>query len=63
VWRSSISTCRTVSASDRSCEAIVHGDKTLLKQFVVAGNRGPTGAVIERVETSTLPVDPPNRPV
>ncbi len=51
-----VGSCRLLD--DGTCEAIVQGEKTLLKQFIVACKRGPTGAVVDRIETCTLPVDP-----
>ena len=48
-------TCRQLP--DGSCEAIVQGERTLVKQFVVACKRGPAEATVERIEQSTLPVD------
>jgi len=42
---------------DGSCEAIVQGEKNLVKQFVVACKRGPAEATVERVEVSAMPVD------
>lgn len=50
-----VGTCRQLP--DGSCEAIVQGEKNLLKQFVVACKRGPSEAFVERVEVSTMPVD------
>ncbi len=48
--------CRLLG--DGSCEAIVQGDRTLVKQFVVACKRGPAEATIDRIETEAVPVDP-----
>ena len=42
---------------DGSCEAIVQGQKTLVKQFVVACKRGPAEATVDTIETQTMPVD------
>ena len=41
-----------------ACEAIVQGEKSLVKQFVVACKRGPTEASVDRIETEPLTVDP-----
>ncbi len=51
-----VGTCRQLA--DGSCEAIVQGEKNLVKQFVVACKRGPSEALVERIEISSLPVDP-----
>lgn len=51
-----VGTCRQLP--DGTCEAIVQGEKNLLKQFVVACKRGPSEAFVERVEVSSMPVDP-----
>lgn len=42
---------------DGSCEAIVQGDKKLVKQFVIACKRGPAEAKVETVEQEVQPVD------
>lgn len=42
---------------DGVLEADVQGNRTLVKQFVVACKRGPAGAEIDRVETETMAVD------
>ena len=42
---------------DGSCEAIIQGERSLVKQFIVACKRGPSEASVERIETETLPVD------
>ena len=42
---------------DGRCEAIVQGDKTLVKQFVVACKRGPTEARVDKVDHEAEPVD------
>lgn len=41
-----------------SCEAIVQGERRFIKQFIVACKRGPSEAVVERIESSVLRVDP-----
>ncbi|MEO8540579.1 MAG: acylphosphatase [bacterium] len=51
-----VGTCKLLE--DGSCEAIVQGERTLVKQFVVACKRGPSGAQVDGVETSTLRPDP-----
>ncbi len=43
---------------DGACEVIVQGEKSLVKQFVVACKRGPTEASVDRIETEPLTVDP-----
>lgn len=48
--------CRILE--DGTCEVIVQGNKTLVKQFIVACKRGPDGATVADIETSTMPVDP-----
>jgi len=50
-----VGSCRQLP--DGSCEAIVQGEKNLVKQFTVACKRGPAEAVVERVEVSPMPVD------
>jgi acylphosphatase len=48
--------CRQLD--DGTCEAIVQGERSLVKQFVVACKRGPSEATVERIETQPMPVDP-----
>ncbi|MGE0601708.1 MAG: acylphosphatase [Dehalococcoidia bacterium] len=48
--------CRQLE--DGTCEAIVQGERRFIKQFIVACKRGPAEATVERIESSTLPVDP-----
>jgi len=43
---------------DGNCEAIVQGERSLVKQFIVACKRGPAEATVERIEVSPQPVDP-----
>ncbi len=43
---------------DGRCEAVVQGDRLLVKQFVVACKRGPSEASIEGIEQIVEPVDP-----
>ena len=43
---------------DGTCEAIIQGEKQLVKQFVVACKRGPSEASVDHIETETMPVDP-----
>jgi len=43
---------------DGSCEAIVQGDRRVIKQFVIACKRGPAEANVERIEISLLAIDP-----
>jgi acylphosphatase len=40
------------------CEAVIQGERKLVKQFIVACKRGPAEATVEKVELSTLPVEP-----
>lgn len=42
---------------DGTVEAIVQGDRQLVKQFVIACKRGPAEATIEGIEVTNLPVD------
>jgi len=42
---------------DGRCEAVVQGDRQLVKQFVVACKRGPTEASIAAIEHFVEPVD------
>lgn len=48
--------CRQLS--DGSCEAIVQGDRRMIKQFVIACKRGPAEANVERIESSLMAIDP-----
>ena len=48
--------CRQLE--DGTCEAIVQGEKNLVKQFVVACKRGPSEASVDHIETEAMPVDP-----
>jgi acylphosphatase len=43
---------------DGSCEAIVQGNRSLVKQFVVACKRGPSEASVDHIVTELLPIDP-----
>lgn len=43
---------------DGRCEAVVQGDRQLVKQFVIACKRGPSEATIESIEQTVEPVDP-----
>lgn len=51
-----VGSCRLLE--DETCETIVQGDRSLVKQFVVACKRGPSEAQIERIEQEPMPVDP-----
>lgn len=51
-----VGSCRLLD--DDTCEVIVQGEKTLVKQFVVACKRGPAEATVERIDSEILPVDP-----
>jgi acylphosphatase len=50
-----VGSCRNLP--DGSCEAIVQGNRQLVKQFVIACKRGPVEAVVESIEQQVLPVD------
>ena len=50
-----VGSCRQLP--DGACEAIVQGERSLVKQFVVACKRGPAEATVERIEIERLPVD------
>lgn len=43
---------------DGRCEAVVQGDKQLIKQFVVACKRGPSEASIDHIEQFDEPLEP-----
>jgi len=51
-----VGSCRLLE--DGACEAIVQGERSLVKQFVVACKRGPKEATVDSIESSLLPVDP-----
>ncbi len=51
-----VGSCRQLD--DGTCEAIVQGERSLVKQFIVACKRGPSEATVERIELETMPVDP-----
>ena len=48
--------CRQLE--DGTCEAIIQGERSLVKQFIVACKRGPSEASVDHIETEPLPVDP-----
>lgn len=50
-----VGSCRNLP--DGACEAIVQGDRQLVKQFVIACKRGPAEALVESIEQQVLPVD------
>jgi acylphosphatase len=50
-----VGSCRNLP--DGACEAVVQGDRQLVKQFVIACKRGPSEAVVEAIEQTVLPVD------
>jgi acylphosphatase len=63
LWLRNVATTLTLSGScrqlpDGTCEAIVQGEKNLVKQFVVACKRGPSEASVDHIETEPLPIDP-----
>jgi len=43
---------------DGSCEVIVQGERSLIKQFAVAMKRGPAEARVEAIEQEHQPLDP-----
>jgi acylphosphatase len=51
-----VGSCRQLP--DGSCEAIVQGEKSLLKQFKVACKRGPAAGTVEELSITSLPYDP-----
>ena len=51
-----VGSCRQLE--DGTCEAIVQGERALVKQFVVACKRGPSEASVDHIESESLPVDP-----
>lgn len=62
LWLRNVANSLNLSGScrqlpDGSCEAIVQGERSLVKQFVVACKRGPAEATVERIELSALPVE------
>jgi acylphosphatase len=42
---------------DGRCEVIIKGDRTLVKQFIVACKRGPAEATVEGIEHESAPLD------
>ena len=48
--------CRQLS--DGTCEAIVQGERSLVKQFIVACKRGPSEASVDHIDVEAMPVDP-----
>jgi acylphosphatase len=50
-----VGSCRNLP--DGACEAIVQGNRQLVRQFVIACKRGPSEAVVESIEQQALPVD------
>lgn len=51
-----VGSCRQLP--DGSCEAIVQGERGLVKQFVVACKRGPAEATVDHIEQFAETVDP-----
>lgn len=43
---------------DGRCEVAIQGERSLVKQFVVACKRGPSGAVVESIEVIEERLDP-----
>lgn len=43
---------------DGSCEAVVQGEKSLVRQFIVACKRGPSGASVDHIEVELMPLAP-----
>jgi acylphosphatase len=50
-----VGSCRNLP--DGGCEAIVQGNRQLVRQFVIACKRGPSEAVVESLEQAVLPLD------
>lgn len=44
--------------ADGSCEVIVQGERSLIKQFAVAMKRGPAEARVDGIEQEYQPLDP-----
>lgn len=42
---------------DGRCEVIIKGERTLVKQFIVACKRGPVEATVEGIEQESEPVN------
>ncbi|MGH2632786.1 MAG: acylphosphatase, partial [Tepidiformaceae bacterium] len=62
LWLRTVANSLDLSGSARAlpdgrCEAIVQGDKALVKQFVIACKRGPAEARVDAVEQEVQPVD------
>jgi acylphosphatase len=51
-----VGSCRQLT--DGTCEAIIQGERSLVKQFIVACKRGPAEATVERIELTAERVDP-----
>ncbi len=63
LWVRNVATSLELAGSvralpDGSCEVIVQGERTLLKQFAVAMKRGPSEARVDGITQETQPVDP-----
>ncbi|MBA4181635.1 MAG: acylphosphatase [Anaerolinea sp.] len=43
---------------DGRCEVVVQGERSLVKQFIVACKRGPSGATVQSIEVTEEKVDP-----
>jgi acylphosphatase len=51
-----VGSCRQLE--DGTCEAIIQGERSLVKQFVVACKRGPSEATVDHIEMEPMPIDP-----
>jgi acylphosphatase len=63
VWIRNVATSLELVGSVRAlpdgrCEAVVQGNRQLVKQFAIACKRGPGGVVVEQVEQVSEPFDP-----
>ena len=62
LWVRNVATSLELSGSvkalpDGRCEVIVKGDRTLVKQFLIACKRGPSEASVEGIEHEPAPID------
>jgi acylphosphatase len=62
LWLRTVANSLDLSGSARAlpdgrCEAIVQGDRTLVKQFVIACKRGPSEARVDHIDQEVQPVD------
>lgn len=63
VWLKSVADSLEVAGhaqqlSGTVCEVFVQGERSLVKQFVVACKRGPNPGSVERTEVFELPLEP-----